>query len=222
MTLLAIDSSSKTCGLALYDGVHVRFEFTWQSRDFHSIDLAPAILRALDITGVKIVDLKAIAVAIGPGSYTGLRISLALAKGLTFAHELDLIAVPTLDILAAGQPVQDLPMIAVLQAGRARLAACWYEANKGTWVAKGQTISMTVQELSESIHKPTLVSGELEESDRAAIGRKYKNAILASPAWSLRRPALLAELAWQRWQAGDIDKAAGLSPIYLQAAGVPA
>jgi tRNA threonylcarbamoyladenosine biosynthesis protein TsaB len=221
MTLLAIDSSSRTCGLALYDGLHVRYEFSWQSRDFHSIDLAPAILRALEMTGVKMADLKAIAVAIGPGSYTGLRISLALAKGLAFAHGLNLVAVPTLDILAGGQPVQDLSMVAVLQAGRARLAVGWYEAKKGAWVAKGGPISMTVQELVELIHKPTLICGELEEGDRAAIGRKYKNAILASPAWSLRRPALLAELAWCRWQAGDIDKAAGLSPIYLQAAGVP-
>jgi tRNA threonylcarbamoyladenosine biosynthesis protein TsaB len=222
MTLLAIDSSSKTCGLALYDGLHVGYEFIWQSRDFHSTYLAPAILRALEMTGVRIIDLKAIAVAIGPGSYTGLRISLALAKGLAFAHGLDLIAVPTLDILAAGQPVQDLPMVAILQAGRARLAACWYEAKKAAWIATNEPVSMTAQELVELIHKPTLICGELEAGDRAAIGRKYKNAILASPAWSIRRPALLAELAWQRWQAGEFDKAAGLSPIYLQAAGVPA
>ncbi len=218
MTVLAIDSSTKSSGLALFDGLRVRYECSWHSRDFRSVDLAPGIQRALDATGIQMGELKAIAVAIGPGSYTGLRIGLALAKGLAFAHGLALIAVPTLNIVAAGQPPQELPMAAVLQAGRGRLAVGWYEVKKNRWIAKGQPSLMTPQELSELINKPTLICGELEEEERATVARKYKNAMLTSPAWNLRRPAILAELAWQRWQAGEIDKAAGLAPIYLQAA----
>jgi len=219
MTLLAIDSSTRTSGLAVYDGLQVCYECTWAGKDFHGVDLAPQIQRALDLSGIKIEDLRAVAIAAGPGSYTGLRIGYALAKGLAFARGLALIAIPSLDILAAGQPLQDLPLVAVLQAGRGRMAVGRYKVRKDHWQAAGPPSLVTVEELSESIHHPTLLCGELGESDRAALGRKYKNAIIQSAAWSVRRPALLAELAWARWQAGEVDEAKGLAPLYLQASG---
>jgi tRNA threonylcarbamoyladenosine biosynthesis protein TsaB len=110
--LLAIDSSTRSSGVAIYDGVQVLYESSWQSAQFHSVELSPAIDLALQRVGLGTKDLKAIAIAIGPGSYTGLRIGLALAKGLAFARTLPLIAVPSLDVQAAGQPLQDLPMAA--------------------------------------------------------------------------------------------------------------
>jgi tRNA threonylcarbamoyladenosine biosynthesis protein TsaB len=60
------------------------------------------------------------------------------------------------------------------------------------------------------------VSGEMTPDERRILSRKRKNVILASPAQSLRRPSFLAELAWQRWQAGQIDDPVTLSPFYLQ------
>jgi tRNA threonylcarbamoyladenosine biosynthesis protein TsaB len=215
--LLAIDSSTRSSGVAIYDGVQVLYESSWQSAQFHSVELSPAIDLALQRVGLGTKDLKAIAIAIGPGSYTGLRIGLALAKGLAFARSLPLIAVPSLDVQAAGQPLQDLPMAAVLQAGRGRLAVGWYHVKKEAWAPQGEPGLMSAAQLAEQITKPTYISGELNAEDRATLGRKYKNAVLASPAWCQRRPAVLAELAWQRWQAGDISDPAGLAPIYLQA-----
>ncbi|MEX1248606.1 MAG: tRNA (adenosine(37)-N6)-threonylcarbamoyltransferase complex dimerization subunit type 1 TsaB [Anaerolineales bacterium] len=217
MTLLAIDSSTRSSGLALYDGINVRYECTWAGHDYHGVDLAPGIEQALKLSGIKVSALKAVGVAIGPGSYTGLRIGLALAKGLAFSQGLDLIAVPSLDIVAAGQPLQTLPMVAVLQAGRRRLATGRYKVKKERWQPDGPAVLMTAEELVESIQHPTLICGELGEDERRVLGRKYKNAMLQSPAWSLRRPAILAELAWARWQNGDIDAVKGLAPIYLQA-----
>jgi tRNA threonylcarbamoyladenosine biosynthesis protein TsaB len=59
----------------------------------------------------------------------------------------------------------------------------------------------------------------LTAHDRQILARKFKNVILASPAQCLRRPGVLAELAWQKWQAGKTDTAASLAPIYLHVAG---
>lgn len=215
--LLAIDSSTRCSGVAVYDGNQVCYESSWASNQYHSVELSPAIELALKQAGVKPSDLKALAVAIGPGSYTGLRIGLALAKGLAFARNLALIAVPSLDVLAAGQPLQDLPMAAVLQAGRGRLAVAWYKASHETWTLTEEPALMTAEQLADRIQSPTYVCGELSPEDRATIGRKYKNAVLASPAWCQRRPAMLAELGWRRWQAGQVDDPAGLAPVYLQA-----
>lgn len=217
MTLLAIDASTRNTGIAIYDGVQVLYECSWHSEQFHSVELAPAVELGLRRAGVGPKDLKALAVAIGPGSYTGLRIGLALAKGLVFARNLALVSVPTLDVLAQGQPVQDLPMAAVLQAGRGRLGVGWYHVADGAWHASTPPELLTAAELAERIQRPTYICGELNEADRATVGRKYKNAVLASPAWCLRRPAILAEMGWQRWQAGELSDPAGLSPQYLQA-----
>lgn len=217
MTLLAIDSSTHGGGLALYDGHRVLYECTWLRPDTRGAVMAPGIETAFTHTGLKVSDLKAIGIAIGPGSYTGLRTSLALAKGLVLAHGAELVTIPTLDIVAAGIPLQDKALAVVVQAGRGRLAVGWYREKKGRWHADGKPVLMTTVELEETINKPTLICGELYEAERRILGRKYKNAVLASPAQSVRRPAVLAELAWARWQAGDVDGIKGLAPFYLQA-----
>jgi tRNA threonylcarbamoyladenosine biosynthesis protein TsaB len=213
--LLAIDTSTQKIGLALYDGIQVLHEAVWPSPNHHTVELAPAIESALQGAGLTVDDLGAICIATGPGSFTGLRIGLAVAKGLALARNLPLIGIPTLDVLAAAQPVQDILMAAVLEAGRGRLAVGWYQGKDGDWRGKKKAEVFTPQELSKRIRKPTLICGELSEEIRRLLGRKRKNAVLVSPAHSFRRPGFLAELGWERWQSGELDDPATLAPTYL-------
>jgi len=81
--------------------------------------------------------LTAVAVAVGPGSYTGLRIGMALAKGLSLSYNLPVVGIPTLDILASPQPPREGPMLAVMQAGRGRVAGGWYKWSRKGWSARG-------------------------------------------------------------------------------------
>jgi tRNA threonylcarbamoyladenosine biosynthesis protein TsaB len=219
--LLAIDTSTAQTGLALYDGVRVAGELVWTSRLNHTRELAPALAGLLERVGAKVDSLQAVGVAIGPGSFTSLRVGLAFAKGLSLARHLPLVGVPTLDVIATAVPVTDRRLAAVLQAGRGRLALVWYKPSDGGWQAEGPAKVTTAEELSEKIRKPTLVCGELNEDERHRLGRKFKNVSIASPAQCVRRPGLLAELAWARWQAGKIDSPAALAPIYLHVAGGP-
>jgi tRNA threonylcarbamoyladenosine biosynthesis protein TsaB len=170
---------------------------------------------ALAKAGFAITDLEAIAIATGPGSFTGLRIGMAFAKGLALARRIALVGIPSLDVLAAGQPLKQLPMAAVLRAGRGRLAVGWYQAGKKNWEATGRLDVFTAESLAEQLNEPTLVCGELAVEERRTLRRNRRHVILASPAWSVRRPAFLAELAWVRWQAGRTDDPTSLSPIYL-------
>ena len=128
--------------------------------------------------------------ALGPGSFTSLRIGLAVAKGMALALHIPVVGMPSLDILAAAQPVSDLPLAAVLQAGRGRLAVVWYASMMGNWQAQGEPKVTTAAELSASIHKPTLVVGELTADERQVLARKRVNVHLASPAQSAA-PAFL-------------------------------
>ena len=212
--LLAIDTSTQKVGLALYDGAQVLHEATWPSAYHHTVELAPAIEKALAGADITAADLEVICVANGPGSFTGLRIGLALAKGLAMACNIPLVSVPTLDIVAAAQPVQEMQLAAVLEAGRTRLAVGWYKPKDDTWVMSKSEV-LTPKDFSKRIRKPTVICGELTAELRKLLGRKRKNALLVSPAKSIRRPGVLAEIGWSRWQVGETDDPATLAPSYL-------
>ncbi len=214
--LLAIDTSTRNVGIALYNGIQVLSETIWASHDYHTVELASAIAAALAGARVKIQDLELVAVATGPGSFTGLRIGMAVGKGIALAAHIPIVGIPSLDIVAESQPLSpEITLAAVLQAGRQRLAVGWYTAVDDHWQLKPPISIMDAHQLSHSIHGPTLICGELSEEQQHILARKYKNVILASPAHAVRRPALLAELAWKRWQAGETDDPASLSPTYL-------
>ena len=221
--LLAIDTSTKQMGLALYDGAQVIGELLWHSRHYHTVELAPAVADLLNRSGLEMNTIQVLGVALGPGSFTSLRVGLAFVKGLALARHIPIIGVPTLDIVAAAQVVQGVPLAAVLQAGRGRLALGWYKVVNETWQAVGEPQVTTADELAESIRKPTIVCGELTADERQRLARKRVNVHLASPAQCVRRPAVLAEMAWERWQAGDEADTAALAPIYLHVANpIPA
>lgn len=216
--LLAIDTSTQKIGLALYDGSQVLCEMIWQSKNHHTVELSPAVSSLLERCDTRPAEIEALGVALGPGSFTSLRIGLALAKGMALALKIPVIGVPTLDVLAASIPPQDLPLAALLQAGRGRLALVWYEMQAGGWQARSEPQIISAEELSQQIDRPTLVAGELSAADRQILARRRKYALLVSPARSTRHPSFLAEIAWERLRAGKVDEVISLSPIYLHIA----
>ena len=212
--LLAVDTSTAQLGLALHDGAQVIGEYAWRSSQRHTVELAPAISDLLKRCGFSMEDVRALGVALGPGSFTSLRVGLALVKGLALARHLPLIGIPTLDILASAQPLSRLPLVVAIQAGRGRLAVGWYKSSKNGWQARGPARVVTAEVLIDEIESPALVCGELTSEERRRLSEKAE-VHLASPAGSVRRPAILAELAWARWQEGRVDDEASLAPIYL-------
>src|SRR5688572_15548377 len=115
--LLAVDTSTAQMGLAIYDGSQVISEYAWLSSQHHTIELAPAISELLTRCGLTMENIRGLGVAIGPGSFTSLRVGLSLVKGVALARGLPLVGIPTLDILAAAQPASKLPLAAIIQAG---------------------------------------------------------------------------------------------------------
>jgi tRNA threonylcarbamoyladenosine biosynthesis protein TsaB len=216
--LLAVDTSTQWTGLALYDGVNVLGEMSWHTRNHHTVELAPAVERLLKQTGLKPAQIECFGAALGPGSFTSLRIGLALVKGMALTLKAPVVGVPTLDFLAAGLPARDLPLAAVLPAGRGRLALVWYEPKNGRWEAQGEPQVTGAEALFEQIEQPTLVCGEMNAEERALLSKKRKIIHLATPAQCARRPSFLAELAWERWKAGKVAEIVSLAPIYLHVA----
>ena len=228
--LLAIDTSTAQVGLALCDDSRVGAESIWYSRQHHTVEVAPALVDLLKRCAVTMADVDALAVAIGPGSFTALRVGLALVKGLALPHKLPVVGIPTLDVLAAGNPPSKMRLAAVLRAGRGRIAVGWYrslgsgrdrKSSPGSspspaWRPEGAAEVTTAEALANAISEPTIVAGELTQDERQRLALKRVNVVLAPVSLCVRRPAILAELAWARWRTGHIDDPRALTPIYLQ------
>jgi tRNA threonylcarbamoyladenosine biosynthesis protein TsaB len=213
--LLAVDTSTQMMGLALYASHQVVGEMMWQTHVRHTVELAPAVDHLLGRCGVKATELEALGVALGPGSFTSLRIGLGLVKGMALALHIPVVGIPTLDFLAAAQPPSKLPMAALLKAGRGRLALGWYRFKEGRWNGMGSIEVVTAEDLVNRIHEPSLVCGELTAAERQTLGHKRRTITLVSPAQSMRRPSVLAELAWERFRQNQVDEVVSLAPIYL-------
>jgi tRNA threonylcarbamoyladenosine biosynthesis protein TsaB len=125
--LLSLDTATRHSGIALYDGQQIVAELNWHSVDAQTTELLPRLEQVMAWSGVQPAGLAALAVSIGPGSFTGLRVALSLAKGMALAHGLPLIGVPTLDATAYPHLGCGEPVCAVVQAGRGRVLWSVYE-----------------------------------------------------------------------------------------------
>jgi tRNA threonylcarbamoyladenosine biosynthesis protein TsaB len=236
--LLAIDTATRMASVALYDETGVQGETTWRTNDNHTRELMPAIAQRLAICRLTARDLKAIGVATGPGSFTGLRVGLSLAKGLASTLAIPLLGIPTLDaVVAAHLPSpplrsEDLRQThstwAILSAGRGRYATALYTTHGDTFKRAGDYHLANVEQLAEIIARNLAADGRvfLAGEIDAALEMKLQEhlgarAVLASPAQRVRRAGFLAALAWARWTRGESDDVASLTPYYIPTASMP-
>ncbi|MDL1899674.1 tRNA (adenosine(37)-N6)-threonylcarbamoyltransferase complex dimerization subunit type 1 TsaB [Anaerolineae bacterium CFX9] len=225
--LLAIDTSTQMISLALHDGAQVCVEETWQTHNNHTTELAPAVQRMLRRADWSAQALTAVAVSIGPGTYSGLRVGVSLAKGIAAAHDLPLIGVTSLDILALAQPQFDGDLIVVAGAGRKRIVAGRYKWRHVRWQASEEPINVEWSALLAGLRAPVIISGEVDAEGMHAV-QEARSAgapvTLAPPAQRVRRAGFLAEEAWQRLRnapPGTSFAAAQVVPIYLKTKDSP-
>jgi tRNA threonylcarbamoyladenosine biosynthesis protein TsaB len=215
--ILAIDSATRWAGLALHDGTAVIAEHGWRCLNNHTIELSPAIDDMLHRAGVEPADLSGIAVAQGPGSYTGLRVGMALAKGLALANGLPLIGIPTLDIVAVSFGQRQGQLVVVAEAGRKRISAAGYSWNgRNGWTCQWGPDNSTWEELLAQVEAPATFAGEIVPEAAKKIRAANSGFQTALPSRSIRRAGHLAELGWQRLRADKADDAASVAPIYLR------
>ncbi len=214
--LVAIDTATDQASLALHDGFRVHVEHTWEAPRRQTTELVPRLAAAMEQLDLKPRQLSGVAVTRGPGSFTGLRIGLSVAKGLAVAQGLPLVGVPTLDVVAAAQGRDRRQLAAVLQAGRGRISVAVYRWQFGGWQIQEEPRLTTWANLEKELGEPTLFCGEIDRAGAEVVARLGDRAVLLPAPWRLRRAAFLAELGWQRLNRGDTDDPASLTPIYLK------
>lgn len=239
MLLLALDTSTRQASVALCTEDTLLGEYTWQVGNNHSVELLERIQRLVTECGHTMQSLEAIAVAIGPGSFNGLRVALATAKALAFALRIPLVGVSTLDVIAAQQQQWRGTICAVMEAGRGELYAACYLFDESE--AAGQ-VSYDLQRLSDYLLEaparlkenvlarvnewagvpgerelpPVLFCGEMSEASRAALLAQMPESLFLPPLQSTRHAVTLATLAFSRFHSGIVDDPLLLEPLYLR------
>lgn len=216
--LLAIDTATTLTGLACYDEQGLQGEATWYSGRNHSAQVLPQLRLMLQHLQRRVVDLQAVAVALGPGSWSGLRVGMSLAKGMALAGNLPVLGVGTLDALAYQHQHPTLPIYPVIRLGRERFATARFVLVDSQLERQTADQNVSVADLSAHLHEAALFCGDLdatlcEQLYAATAGQ----AVFPAPAANLRRPGYLAALGWQRFVAGERDDLATLEPRYLGA-----
>lgn len=213
--LLAIDSSTEQAGLALYDGQRLA-ELNWTAGRDQTVALLDQLDQLLTLCRLSTDRLAAIAIATGPGMFSGLRVGMSVAKGLVLATDLPLIGVSTLDATAAPFAGLGRPIVAVVAAGRGRLV---WALTGGPPGVDPSPRNGTIAELSDAVAElpGVIVAGELTAEQAETLATLPGVVVPPLPARQ-RRAALTAELAWRRWRAGDTDDPVRLEPVYLHAA----
>lgn len=214
--LLALDTATRQASVALYDERGVRAETSWFSADNQSAELMPRLTEMLAQQGVEPGSLRGVAVAIGPGSFTGLRIGLSVAKGLAVGRGIPILGIPTLDPLAQALTGLRMPLRAVLDIGRGRYVIADYRVGRDQWHRISKDRLVSPEDVTLGIRERTLFAGEISEPLRQSIVATLgASAVIGSPANQLRRAGYLAELGWQRLLRGERDDPVSLSPVYL-------
>ncbi|MCY4072570.1 MAG: tRNA (adenosine(37)-N6)-threonylcarbamoyltransferase complex dimerization subunit type 1 TsaB [Chloroflexi bacterium] len=221
--LLAIDTATPLLSLALHDGDRLVAECTFAVDRKHSAVLAPLIKQMLTQTDTTTSDISSLAVSVGPGSYTGLRIGVALAKGMAAARDLALVPVTTLDTIAAASSAanRSLPLIVTVPAGRSRIIWAIYRCEGDARRISGEMKLGSWDDLLAACHVPCTLTGEIDKDglQKVHMARDAGERItLLSPAERFRRAGYMAQIAWGRLRSDDdrLYPADQVMPIYLK------
>ena len=213
--ILAIDTATPQGGVALWQADRLLVQALLSAPREHSKRLFGEIENALTATKLDRSQLSAVAVTIGPGSFTGLRIGLSAAKGICRALQIPLVAVSTLEALAARLPWATRPVCCVLDARRGEVYAGVYDTSEGT------------PRCIEAPHPTSMSDLLVRWSDRDVLftgdgvnllNAEEQHAVLQIAPAHLRAPdaGALAWLGMARVRAGDIEDIAEVEPKYLR------
>lgn len=222
MKILAIDTSTLVMGVALLDEERVLGEVTTNLRKDHSVRLMPTVARLMEELGLSVSDLDLIAVASGPGSYTGVRIGVTTAKTMAWSRNLPLIGISSLAVLAMNGMRFNGKIAPLFDARRDRVYTGLFQGSRSgemRAVKKERVIPLNewLKELKEE--GPVLFLGDDVGRFRERIGENLgENAFFGFPPENIPRASCLARLALARWRREEKGEGPDFTPNYLQLA----
>jgi len=222
MNILAFETSGRAASVAVMKDKRIIGEIMVSTRLNHSEKLMPMIDELLKKTETRISDIDFIALGVGPGSFTGIRIGVSTAKGLALALKIPIVAVSSLKTLAFGLAYSSVLLCPIMDARRNQVYGGVYR-----WENSGlsEVIKEDVYDFGElllaleKLNCPLMLLGEdigrFNEQMKEALGEK---AILGLPQNSFPRAAAVAGLAIKKIENNELEDAFTLRPLYFRKA----
>lgn len=219
MKLLALDSSGLVASVAILDGETLVAEYTLNYKKTHSQTLLPMLDEIVKMTQTELSEVDAIAVAAGPGSFTGLRIGSATAKGLGLALNKPIISVPTLEGIACNFYGTDALICPMMDARRKQVYTGIYSFDTGFHVIKDQE-AIAVKELAQLLNTmegPVTFLGDGVPVYKEILEEELTVTHFYAPAnINRQRAASVGLLGMQYYKEGKAETAADHKPDYLR------
>jgi tRNA threonylcarbamoyladenosine biosynthesis protein TsaB len=219
VTLLALDTSTTEAGIALVRDGTMLAELNWHAGQRHGSELLPRLSWLLAASGIVPADLTCVAVALGPGSFNGIRVAVAAAKMLAFGLQAPLIGIPTFDCIAWGSAFATQEIWAVLEAGRGQVYAAQYAGpapSPTAWTTTTDYLLVTPAEMASRVETTALVCGEWRAETRLALEAALGARVQFAASVGGRRAIWLAELAMARAAVRHYDDPTRIEPMYVR------
>lgn len=228
MRILALDTATSACSVAVVDGDVVRAELTLEVPRAHSTRLMPLIAQAIEESGLKRSELELIAVGVGPGSFTGLRIGIATAKGLALGLGIPAVGVSSLKAIALGTGAQVGLVVPMLDAKRERIFTAAFAPgteDPATWVEVLPAQHTTVSELAPQLadiraglhHGWQFVTTAGDGAEPYSAKLDLGEALRVAPAGlRLPRASAVARIGLSEYRAGAATDPDALAAVYLR------
>lgn len=220
--ILGIETATSICGAGIADGDRVIAEIRFNIKNIHGEALSESIAQLLRMAEIPLSRIEAIAVSIGPGSFTGLRIGLATAKGLAFAGEKSVVAVSTLMAQAAANTEWKKIIVPVIKARNGEIyTACF----RGAWpapVAESKEILLSINEFPRWLKQiapesPVILCGNgVTMLQSSGVIEALQNVISSPEAAAMLGGGLIARLGAIKLAAKEVAELTTLEPRYLQ------
>lgn len=220
MIILALDTSSIVATAALMENDKLIGEYVINHKRTHSQKLMPMIEALMKSCEIHMEDIDVIAVAKGPGSFTGLRIGVATAKGLAHAMNIPVVGISTLDALAFNLPYCEGLICPILDARRNQVYTGVYKWDDGMLHRIEEPMARSLEELIERLaerSESVLFVGDGLDKHMEQLRKALTNRVMTPPnSVKMPRASSVAELALQRVKEGKVESFYTLMPEYLR------
>lgn len=217
MRVLAIDTSSPKLGLAMVSGGKLIAKLELNLEGGHARYLIPSIDKLLKKTKLTLDKIDTLAISIGPGSFTGLRIGVTTVKAIAIAGRKKIVAVPSLDILAYNGLDEEVKYICpVIDARKNKIYAAVYRKKENALKKETKDLLVSMEDLCKGIKKPTMFLGDALKVYKEKIAKELKDkAIFADEKLWYPQAKFVALLGEQLAKKKKFTQALDLVPVYL-------
>lgn len=219
MPILAIDTATMVSSVAVADKDRLLAELTVQTRLTHSETLLPHVEQVLKMAGVEKAALDGVAVSLGPGSFTGLRIGLAAAKAIAYGLDIPIFGISTTEALAWHYPVPGVAVVPFIDAQKGNVYSAVYQWQDDGFEEISPVQVYTLQgalELCGAQPVHVLAVGDMAVKRLAGREDLPSNVQVPPPHVVMPRAANVAMAGLKRLAAGQEDSVMNLEPVYIR------